>query len=104
TFELIDFLFSNFKVSVAVAFLQRKDNLISFDGNAISYSVNANLFGKAGDLQVSARFRQQAIGWPVKDHWMVGGLENCPMRGTEEMGIVQFGFRLDVRKKFFTVR
>lgn len=54
TFELIVFLSSNFKVSVAVAFLQRKDNLIYFDGNAISYSINANLFDKTGDLRVSA--------------------------------------------------
>ncbi|EOB07911.1 hypothetical protein Anapl_14281 [Anas platyrhynchos] len=52
TFELIAFLSSNFKVSVAVAFLQRRDNLICFDGNAISYSVSANLFDKTGDLRV----------------------------------------------------
>jgi len=55
--ELIAFLSSNFKVSVAVAFLQRKDNLICFDGNAISYSINANLFDKIGDLRVSAGSR-----------------------------------------------
>lgn len=55
TFELIAFLSSNFKVTVAVAFLQRKDNLICFDGDAISYSVNANLFDKTGDLWVSAQ-------------------------------------------------
>lgn len=61
TFELIAFLSSNFKVSVAVAFLQRKDNLICFDGNVISYSVSANLFDKTGDLRVSARFRQQVV-------------------------------------------
>lgn len=64
-FELIAFLSSNFKVSLAVAFLQRKDNLICFDGNAISYSVSANLFDKTGDLWVSARFRQQVV-----DHFL----------------------------------
>lgn len=53
TFEITAFLSSNFKVSVAVAFLQRRGNLICFDGNAISYSVNANLFDKTGDLRVS---------------------------------------------------
>lgn len=61
TFELIAFLSSNFKVSVAFAFLQSQDNLICFDGNAISYSVNANLFDKTGDLPASARFRQQVV-------------------------------------------
>lgn len=65
TFELIAFLSSNFKVSVAVAFLQRRDNLICFDGNAISYSVSANLFDKTGDLRVSAQFRQQVV-----DHFL----------------------------------
>lgn len=55
TFEWIVFLSSNFKVTVAVAFLQRKDNLICFDGNAISYSVDANLFDKTGDLRVSSQ-------------------------------------------------
>lgn len=54
SFEIIAFLSSNFKVSVAVAFLQRRDNLICFDGNAISYSVNANLFDRTGDLRVNA--------------------------------------------------
>lgn len=55
TFKLIAFLSSNFKVIAALAFLQRKDSLICFDGNAISYSVNANLFDKTGDLRVSAQ-------------------------------------------------
>lgn len=62
TFKLIAFLSSNFKVTVAVAFLQRKDNLICFDGNVISYSVNENLFDKTGDLRVSV---QAAGGKPL---------------------------------------
>ncbi|KAF4801090.1 hypothetical protein TURU_037332 [Turdus rufiventris] len=90
TFKLIAFLSSNFKVTVAVAFLQRKDNLICFDGNVISYSVNENLFDKTGDLRSDVR--KQTDG-PV----ITGGLQQCPVRAAEEMGLAQFGQELAFR-------